>query len=80
MNREYNDNREYKNALDELHFSEEAKNRMVERLMAAAEQPAQPFQHAGRACADAEYRYTASRYFSGRRRSCSASAQARPAC
>ena len=42
MNREYNDNREYKNALDELHFSEEAKNRMVERLMAAAEQPAQP--------------------------------------
>ena len=33
MNREYNDNKEYKNALDELHFSEEAKNRMVERLM-----------------------------------------------
>ena len=25
MNREYNDNKEYKNALDELHFSEEAK-------------------------------------------------------
>ena len=40
MNREYNDNREYKNALDELHFSEEAKNRMVERLMERAEQPA----------------------------------------
>ena len=40
MNREYNDNREYKNALDELHFSEEAKNHMVERLMERAEQPA----------------------------------------
>ena len=40
MNREYTDNREYKNALDELHFSEEAKNRMVERLMERAEQPA----------------------------------------
>ena len=40
MNREYNDNREYKNALDELHFSEEAKNRMVEWLMERAEQPA----------------------------------------
>ena len=40
MNKEYNDNREYKNALDELHFSEEAKNRMVERLMERAEQPA----------------------------------------
>lgn len=40
MNREYNDNREYKNALDELHFSEEAKNRMVDRLMERAEQPA----------------------------------------
>ena len=40
MNREYNDNREYKNALDELHFSEEAKNRMVERLMERAEHPA----------------------------------------
>ena len=40
MNREYNDNREYKNALDELYFSEEAKNRMVERLMERAEQPA----------------------------------------
>ena len=39
MNREYNDNREYKNALDELHFSEEAKNRMVDRLMERAEQP-----------------------------------------
>lgn len=39
MNREYNDNREYKNALDELHFSEEAKNLMVERLMERAEQP-----------------------------------------
>ena len=40
MNREYNDNKAYKNALDELHFSEEAKNRMVERLMERAEQPA----------------------------------------
>ena len=40
MNREYNDNKEYKNALDELHFSEEAKNRMVEQLMERAEQPA----------------------------------------
>lgn len=40
MNREYNDSKEYKNALDELHFSEEAKNRMVERLMERAEQPA----------------------------------------
>lgn len=40
MNKEYNDNREYKNALDELHFSEEAKNRMVDRLMERAEQPA----------------------------------------
>ena len=40
MNKEYNDNREYKNAMDELHFSEEAKNRMVDRLMERAEQPA----------------------------------------
>lgn len=40
MNREYNDNKEYKNALDELHFSEEAKNRMVDRLIERAEQPA----------------------------------------
>lgn len=40
MNKEYNDNKEYKNALDELHFSEEAKNRMVDRLMERAEQPA----------------------------------------
>ena len=40
MNREYNDNKEYKNALDKLHFSEEAKNRMVDRLMERAEQPA----------------------------------------
>ena len=42
MNREYNDNKSYNTALDELHFSEGAKNRMVDRLMAAAEQPAQP--------------------------------------
>ena len=42
MNREYNDNKAYNTALDELHFSEEAKNRMADRLMAAAEQPAQP--------------------------------------
>ena len=40
MNREYNDNKMYNSALDELHFSEEAKNRMVERLMERAEQPA----------------------------------------
>ena len=40
MNKEYNDNKEYKNAMDALHFSEEAKNRMVERLMERAEQPA----------------------------------------
>ena len=42
MNREYNDNKAYNSALDELHFSEEAKSRMVDRLMAAAEQPEQP--------------------------------------
>lgn len=42
MNREYNDNKSYNSALDELHFSEEAKSRMVDRLMAAAEQPEQP--------------------------------------
>ena len=42
MNREYNDNKMYKSALDELRFSEEAKSRMVDRLMAAAEQPEQP--------------------------------------
>ena len=42
MNREYNDNKAYNTALDELHFSEEAKNRMIDHLMAAAEQPAQP--------------------------------------
>lgn len=39
MNREYNDNKMYNSALDELRFSEEAKSRMVNRLMAAAEQP-----------------------------------------
>ena len=32
MNREYNDNREYNSALDELHFSAEAKARMTDRL------------------------------------------------
>ena len=42
MNREYNDNKMYNSALDELRFSEEAKSRMVNRLMAAAEQPEQP--------------------------------------
>ncbi len=42
MNREYNDNNAYNSAMDELHFSEDAKNRMVDRLMAAAEQPEQP--------------------------------------
>ena len=39
MNREYNDNKMYNSALDELRFSDEAKSRMVNRLMAAAEQP-----------------------------------------
>ena len=42
MNREYNDNKMYNFALDELRFSDEAKSRMVDRLMAAAEQPEQP--------------------------------------
>lgn len=42
MNRAYNDNKMYNSALDELRFSEEAKSRMVDRLMAAAEQPEQP--------------------------------------
>ncbi len=42
MNRKYNDNKMYNSALDELRFSEEAKSRMVDRLMAAAEQPEQP--------------------------------------
>ena len=41
MNRAYNDNKMYNSALDELRFSEEAKSRMVDRLMAAAEQPEQ---------------------------------------
>ena len=45
MNKEYNDNKEYKNALDELHFSEEAKNRMVDRLLESAEQPEKPAVH-----------------------------------
>ena len=35
MNREYNDNKMYNSALDELRFSEEAKSRMVDRLMTA---------------------------------------------
>ena len=42
MNREYNDNKMYNSVLDELRFSDEAKSRMVNRLMAAAEQPEQP--------------------------------------
>ena len=42
MNREYNDNKQYNSALDEMHFSDEAKARMVDRLMAAAAQPEQP--------------------------------------
>lgn len=42
MNREYNDNKSYNTALDELRFSDEAKSHMVDRLMAAAEQPEQP--------------------------------------
>lgn len=45
MNKEYNDNREYKDALDALHFSEEAKNRMVDRLLESAEQPEKPAVH-----------------------------------
>ena len=45
MNKEYNDNREYKNAMDALHFSEEAKNRMVDRLLESAEQPEKPAVH-----------------------------------
>ena len=45
MNREYNDNKMYNSALDELRFSEEAKSRMVDRLMAAAEQPAVSYTH-----------------------------------
>ena len=40
MNRAYNDNREYIDALDNLRFSDEAKARMVDNLMdAAAQQP-----------------------------------------
>lgn len=40
MNRAYNDNREYTDALDNLRFSDEAKARMVDNLMdAAAQQP-----------------------------------------
>ena len=42
MNREYNDNKSYNSALDELHFSNEAKARMTDRLMAAMEQQEQP--------------------------------------
>ena len=42
MNKEYNDNKQYNSALDELRFSDEAKARMVDRLMAAAEKPEQP--------------------------------------
>lgn len=45
MNKEYNDNKEYKNAMDALHFSEEAKNRMVDRLLESAEQPEKPAVH-----------------------------------
>ena len=41
MNTEYNDNREYKNALDGLRFSEEAKARMAKRLMDTMERPEQ---------------------------------------
>ena len=40
MNRAYNDNREYTDALDGLRFSDEAKARMVDNLLdAAAQQP-----------------------------------------
>lgn len=38
MNRAYNDNREYTDALDSLRFSDEAKARMVDNLMDAATQ------------------------------------------
>lgn len=38
MNRAYNDNREYTDALDSLRFSDEAKARMVDNLMDAAAQ------------------------------------------
>lgn len=48
MNRAYNDNREYTNALDGLRFSDEAKARMVENLLDAAQQPAQPVRKAKR--------------------------------
>lgn len=43
MNRAYNDNREYTDALDGLRFSDEAKARMVDNLMDAAAQQ-QPVQ------------------------------------
>lgn len=39
MNKEYNDNREYNEALDGLRFSGEAKARMVQGLMEAQEKP-----------------------------------------
>lgn len=45
MNREYNDNKEYKEAMDALHFSEETKSRMVDRLLESAEQPEKPVVH-----------------------------------
>lgn len=35
MNREYNDNNEYKTAMDKLRFSEEAKENMIDKLMQA---------------------------------------------
>ena len=38
MNRAYNDNREYTDALDRLRFSDEAKARMVDNLLGAAAQ------------------------------------------
>lgn len=43
MNRAYNDNREYTDALDSLRFSDEAKARMVQNLLdaAGAQQPVQ---------------------------------------
>lgn len=37
MNREYNDNREYNSAMDELRFSKEAKENMINRLMETEE-------------------------------------------
>lgn len=39
MNKEYNDNREYNEALDALHFSDKTKAALVQHLLDAGEQP-----------------------------------------